>query len=61
MPTVTVPLLVIPSVGDVPVSATSPAVGVAGGVRSIVTAPSAPTGLVLPAASVWRTSTAPAA
>ncbi len=59
--TLTVPLLVMPSVADTPVSTASAAVGAMGGIVSTVTAPSAPTWLTLPATSVWRTSTAPAA
>ncbi len=56
----TVPLLVIPSLADAPVSLTSATTGATGGVWSTVTAPSAAGAPVLPAASVWRTSIAPA-
>ncbi len=39
----------------------TPVADTSGAVASTVTAPSAPAGLVFPAASIWRTSIAPAA
>ncbi len=59
--TVTVPLLVIPSAGDRPVSTASIAAGASGKVVSTVTALSTDGVPTLPAASACRTSTVPAA
>ncbi|OLO06823.1 hypothetical protein BTW08_15435 [Salinicola sp. MH3R3-1] len=57
--------LVLSPSSSVPVGSTSSValtmVGAAGSVTSMVTAPRLPTSLVLPAASVWRNCTSPAA
>ncbi len=59
--TFTVPLLVMPSLPDDPVSSASAAVGTAGAIVSTVTAPSVTGVPTFPATSLWRTSTVPAA
>ena len=58
--TLTVPLLVMPSVSLAPVSAARARLGASGALLSTVISLSSPLELVLPAISLWRTRMLPA-